>query len=78
MTFQPPSPLSIKCNSGEPLHSLYVTLAYFFMGITGQHTATTFTNKAVQDATACGGFNRELGDNEAFLGAMLEQTGLTP
>ncbi|MCB4773517.1 MAG: UvrD-helicase domain-containing protein, partial [Sulfurovum sp.] len=79
MSFQPHLALSAAAGSGKTFALSVRYISLLFMGESPSSIlAATFTNKAASEMRQrVVDSLRELGDNEAFLGAVLEQTGLT-
>ncbi|MCB4778478.1 MAG: UvrD-helicase domain-containing protein, partial [Sulfurovum sp.] len=77
--FQPHLALSAAAGSGKTFALSVRYISLLFMGESPSSIlAATFTNKAAAEMRQrVVDSLRELGDNEAFLGAVLEQTGLT-
>lgn len=79
MSFKPYLALSAAAGSGKTFALSVRYIALLFMGESPSSIlAATFTNKAAAEMRQrVVNSLRNLGDNEAFLGAVLEQTGLT-
>ncbi|MCB4763706.1 MAG: UvrD-helicase domain-containing protein, partial [Sulfurovum sp.] len=79
MSFKPHLALSAAAGSGKTFALSVRYISLLFMGESPSSIlAATFTNKAAAEMRQrVVDSLRELGDNEAFLGAVLEQTGFT-